>query len=300
MCGENVNNSPFSDFESECNRLRQKGNDLQKKGLQLVKIAESGLANVAPITTFGVAISRLADEKPELKKLVSAFYESEHYAATILKQANDSLDASQSGLSSSVYTTLSAVTGSNVSAGTIAEQIMAIVPERTDVIIKVWPPKGLERGFSDEEMDTCLAKFDETLPVRRRGAWQTFDSVSEDAVAQASHTMRDILAKIIAKDASNEKLEASKWYQALQKEKADFKPSMKERVRLLMYGPEEVGLDQNKIDEIERAVGQYVNDDGTLKKVAHGSKSFSKEQAKLSMKKIEELLYLILKRLYPA
>jgi hypothetical protein len=172
------------------------------------------------------------------------------------------------------------------------------VPECKDLVVHAWPASGLTRSFTESELDAYLDKFDRDLPRRRQGAWQTYYSVSSDAVAQASHSMRDILAKIIAKEAANERIETCSWYKTRKSREPNTKPKIGDRVRFLLFGPNEQEFDQTKMSEIEKSVTLYVNDDGTLKSIAHGSSSYNKEEAKLSMQNIEELLYLILKRLY--
>ena len=212
--------------------------------------------------------------------------------------ANAELTATLPSVDFSVLTATYATSSNNVAAGTVAETIFGLVPECKALVIHAWPARGLTRSFTEVELDAYLEKFDRDLPRRRQGAWQAYYSVSSDAVAQASHSMRDILAKIIAREAANDKIEICSWYKERKLRDPDTKLSIKDRVRFLLFGPNEQGFDQTKMSEIEKAVSLYVNDDGTLKKIAHGSSSFSKNEARVSMQNVEELLYLILRRLY--
>jgi hypothetical protein len=65
-------------------------------------------------------------------------------------------------------------------------------------------------------------------------------------------------------------------------------------MRLLLYGSE--SKDKDAIDFMDAQINEFNSYDRSLKKVAHGSRSFDEDQVKLGMRKIEELLYLILSR----
>jgi Predicted pPIWI-associating nuclease len=289
------------DFDKLANaytELKRNGMALQKNGIQLVKIADSGLANIPPTKVLVTMCNGLSTEHPEIAPVVGAFFDSARHTFVLVDSANDGLSSAMPGLIANELTVSSAASGSNIASGTLVEQIIELVPERRDVVIAAWPAQGFTRSFTEEDLDVYLTKFDRDLPRRRHGAWETYYSVSDDAVAQAAHSMRDILARIISSQASNDKIGTCSWYKARQEQELDTKPNIKDRIRFLLYGSSEQGLDRAELEGVWTAVSQCVNDDATLKQVAHGSGRFSREEAKLSMDKIEELLFLILKRLY--
>ena len=129
------------------------------------------------------------------------------------------------------------------------------------------------------------------MSARRRGAWDAFYSSSEDALAQAAHSMRDILASLVSQMGSNELVSESAWFDGSEK------PTLSDRVRLLLFGPSERHVESSELAAATAEISEFVTEDGQLKKVAHGSKSFSRERTKVSMEKTEELLYLIVSRL---
>jgi hypothetical protein len=292
------NGFEFNDLAHSYTQLKENGIALQQQGVDLVRIADSGIANIAPLEKFVTFCLDLSKEHPEVTPAVQSLINSGTHTIVLLDKANANLSAALPSINTSLLNAISATSGSNVAAATAVETILDLVPTSRDVIFRAWPERGLARSYGEENLDAYLTRFDGDLPRRRRGAWQAYYSISEDAVAQASHTMRDILAKIIAKEAANDKIEACPWYQERKVRDPHTNPSIKDRVRFLLFGPSKQGIDQLEMDNIEVAVNLYVNEDCTLKSIAHGSSSFSKEKAKLSMEHIEELLFLILNRLY--
>jgi len=82
--------------------------------------------------------------------------------------------------------------------------------EKKEIFVEL-AKKTLQRSFSSEELRYPSRSVREVCQKRRRRAWDTFDSPSEDALAQAAHSMRDILGLIIAKLGSNERVKACDW-----------------------------------------------------------------------------------------
>jgi hypothetical protein len=292
--------APF-DYESlkdAYGQLKKEGEALQKEGLKVVRVADSGLSNVAAVQSLIITFSNLSAPEGKVGEFVDLFSQTGKYTLDLVNQANFGLSKGRDQVDLGVSLAESAVTMSSLSAGTSVFQMIQAVPESEEDLMVAWKAHEPARGFADEELDSYLERFDSELPRRRKGAWTTFDSVSEDAVAQASHTMRDILAKVIAKEASNEKIYGCSWYLERKNRLPETKPVIEDRIRFLLYGQNDAGFDAVELENIKKGVSQYVSDDGTLKKIAHGSVRYEKEAAKLSMQKIEELLFLVLKRLY--
>jgi hypothetical protein len=279
----------FSKLEYELNRLREHGQQLQKSGQTFVRIAESGRANIANYCdAYKTTLEALGDS-PEIEASLKTFMTSGDLAASALHSANQNLETAKDKIYVSAISALSGVTISNVATQNLIAFAIGAAPETKKDIFVELVHKNLQRPFSEEELDALLATFREELPKRRRGAWDAFYSSSEDALAQAAHTMRDILASIVAKRGSNERVQACAWFDCSNK------PVLSDRVRLLLYGAEN-NVPPKDIDFITSQVSEYVSDDGNLKKVAHGSQSLDCESVSLAMKKIEELVYLILSR----
>lgn len=293
-------NEPFdlNLLEKAYGYVKDQGMALQKQGLELVRVADSGISNIAPLKTLVSTVAEISQENPTAKPFLDFLYESGKHAFLALNSAAAGIQISIPILENTVAAVTATASANNIAVGTVATQLLSTFPEKRDALLATWPPQGLARSFDEAELDAYLQKFDPELPRRRRGAWDAFFSFSHDAVAQASHTMRDILAKVIAKEASNERIENCSWYTARKAGDPKTKPSMRDRIRYLLYGASRDGIDKFELDRMEQAVAIFVNDDSTLKSVAHGSTTFPSEEAKLSMQNIEELLFLILRKLH--
>jgi Predicted pPIWI-associating nuclease len=278
----------LSKLECELDRLRNHGYQLQKSGQTIVKIAESGQANLENYcNAYQTTLNTLGDS-PQVQDSLDAFMASGDIAASALHSANQSLEAAENDIYVSIIPALSGVTISNVATQNLVAFAIDTAPEEKKEIFVGLTKKTLQRSFSDEDLDTLLGTFRKDLPKRRRGAWDTFNSPSEDALAQAAHSMRDILNLIIAELGSNERVKACDWFDHSRD------PNLCDRVRLLLYGPKD-NIPNKDIDFVASQLSDYVSERKNLIKAAHGSQ-LNRESVRLGMQKIEELVYLILSR----
>ena len=278
--------------------LRDVGISLQRDGVEVVRIAESGIANTRAVWSVYKAGKLLAKEQPKYGTILDGITST---GQSTLVQINDSIEQFRNAgmmLVPAMFTASYAVTSSNVAIQQFAQNIDTVAYSPQPEIKAVLLEGALKKAFTDAQLESLLESFNKSYVERRRGAWQTFYSSSDDALAQASHSMRDILAGIVARDAANNFVEPCGWYQAKLASGKKKKVEMDDRVRYLLFGPADQGIDDPMLKVIETEVREYVDDDGALKKTAHGSKSFTREEIKLSMDRIEELLFLILKRAY--
>jgi hypothetical protein len=282
--------SQFEDLANEFSRLRDHGHRLQQQGRFIVKIAESGASNIANYSTLYSEASAALPETPDVKKAFYDFRKSGEFVVSQLKSANQDLDSAANNLSVTLFPALTGVTFSNIAAQNLLECAIDNAPEEKRFIFQSLAEKPLKKPYSSEELDVLLDRFRKGLSARRRGAWDAFYSSSEDALAQAAHSMRDILASLVSQMGSNELVSASAWFDGSKK------PALSDRVRLLLFGSSESHVESSEIEAATAEISEFVTEDGQLKQVAHGSKSFSRERTKVSMEKTEELLYLILSR----
>jgi len=148
---------------------------------------------------------------------------------------------------------------------------------------KISEPKFTFNEEIQNKLDDYFKKYFPENIERRKGAWTTYHSVSEDKLAQAAHSMRDILAKIISDWASNEKVESEEWWQKI---KNDYeKINLKHRLRLLLYGSKDP-VENEELEIMESKVKEYLDEDKFLKGVAHGSINF-KKSIEYAMRSIE-------------
>lgn len=290
-------NPDFEKLGAQFAELKQHGYELQANGVNLVKFAEAGSSNVAVYSSLYSASIPLAKQDHDFHRKLTSFIESGLYATQTLAKTNESLRQMHVDIGTLIIQPLTGVTFSNIAAREVVEHAVTIAPDDQKKVFADLSEKRLSVPFSTEELDVLLSSLGEDFPTRRAGAWDAFHSVSADAQAQASHSMRDILAKIIASLASNATIEQCDWYAARKAKDPSIKPSVSDRIRFLLFGPTTPAVDEAVLRMAARTVSEYVNDDGTLKSVAHGSQSYTRQQIKLSLEKIEELLYLVLRRL---
>ena len=283
----------FEKLQAEFAKLKQHGYNLQAKGIEIVKIAESGANNVATYSSvFSISVPIAKNDKVLQQKL-DVLAESGRYTSQAVSKTNEYLGKANAQLAAVGMETLTGVTFSNFAALDIISYAATIAPSEQKNALDDLSRKSLSRPFSYEDLDILLRRFRDNLPNRRAGAWDAFHSASADALAQASHTMREILRTIIAEEAANDAIECCSWYIDLKKTK----PDVSDRIRYLLFGESKQEIGANELGLAVDAVSEYVDDNDALIKTAHGSLRFSREQTKASLEKIEELLYLVLKKL---
>jgi len=142
------------------------------------------------------------------------------------------------------------------------------------------------------ELDGYLAEFSHEfrgigdLAVLRKGAWESFYSATEVNLMTASHSMREILSKIISKLASNKTIENNKVNGF--KEKA----TLKDRIEFLISdSSKKVDASKKMIDmATKKCFEAYTR----LQEVAHGSSEL-KQEVEACMKITEHALLSILR-----
>jgi hypothetical protein len=273
------------DFLNDLNKLRAHGYDLQTKGQVFVRIAESGAAVAGSYQKALPLASGAYSGSTPVQQRLDEIGISGALAASALKSANEKLQSSQTELAVPMLSALTGVTLTTVATQTLIQEIVKSPPiEKVD--ISDLTTNSTQPPFSEEELDALLIKFRD-LPDRRQGAWSAFYSTSEDAVAQAAHSMRDVLSTVVAQLGKNEAVQASKWYSSQEK------TTYPERLRFLLYGPE-LASDAKEENFIKTQTEEFFDTQKLVSKTAHGSGKYHREEVKLGLQKIEQLLFLIL------
>lgn len=146
-----------------------------------------------------------------------------------------------------------------------------------------------------DELDNYLKKFKEEfqykvdLSAMRKGAWDTFYSSPDTSVISAAHLMRDILTKIIAELAPNEKVKLAKWWA---KPEGKDNPDERQRLRYLIFGSE-LEDDSDFLKMIYATIEECYRAHDKLKAVAKGSREL-KEEVKAAMRITELTILTIL------
>lgn len=138
------------------------------------------------------------------------------------------------------------------------------------------------------DLDRELNKINPRYSKRRKGAWNTFNSVSADRKSQAAHSMRDIFREILFLWAPNNKVEKIEWWKNSGKDKVDHR----DRVRFLLYGDKEV-KNQDELQSINHEIDNIYKSFDLLQKTAHGSNQ-ELQLVESTMKSIESTMLRII------
>lgn len=183
---------------------------------------------------------------------------------------------------------MTGVTQADIAAQVLIKTIIQDAPDQQKAAVAKLTKNPFEYPFSEAQLDNLLGKFRNDLPRLREAAWYAFYSSSERALQEAAYNMRDILSLLIARDASNERVQACSWFDTSKE-----KPELPDRIRLLVFGPT-MNPTGDKLDDMNAQIRRYQQLQEDLNKTAHGSNHLNKEQVRLALRATEELFHLIL------
>ena len=127
------------------------------------------------------------------------------------------------------------------------------------------------------ELDGCLRTFTDIykdigeLVAMRKSAWDVFNSAIETNAVMASHSMREILSKVIAKLSDNKKVMESEWWKPSEDKET---PTLRQRLRYLLLGSKE---GSKGLEIVSNMVEKSFDANDKLKQVAHGSRELREE-----------------------
>jgi hypothetical protein len=257
---------------SEFDILEKIGIEFQEKGAILVEYAKLGKNHINFQLSEAPKYAQAANSIPQFTSVLGGIITSGEIVHISLLVTNNELRKGLESVNQGIF--FASGSTSTASAGTYA------VSSITDQINLDNNKRDIYKDFNflkpdfdkhqtiQRELDQELNKLNPNLSIRLKGAWQTFNSVSADKKAQAAHTMRDILAKLISAWASNDDVKKAEWWSPV--EKTENGVSLRQRLQFLLYGPKNVE-DTLILNSIEYEVGVIYKSDELLKKVAHGS-----------------------------
>ena len=276
--------SQYKDFEEEGYSLQKKGQILVKKGVQGKKSCEYLLDTLS-------IFQENSESEPTLEIFLSDLDIKTEYELNENRQIGESLARSSIDLNFIV---------SNISSTALSTSTDSIIASNSIDLLKIYNPKiDIEEPYFldikelEDELDNELNEIDKSLSKRRKGAWDTLYSSSDDKLAQAAHTMRDIFSNIISLFASNEAVKNSDWWEEALNTKEGV--SLRQRIRYLLFGPKENIVNDSEIRVIEINVNNCFNDDRFLKEIAHGSKKATQELVESKLLSMESTILQILK-----
>jgi hypothetical protein len=198
----------FKELRTKFETTESIGCGLQEEGQKLVTYGKFG----REVTVFlGGEIDKyeeLASNHPELAADLDSISVWANYTDTQLGGVVESLAADISSLGHHIAAAGTASTSGSGAAFVLHGRASYIQMQNSDRNIydeyHLRRPAFIETARVRAQLDRCLDDIDPELNQRRKGAWQTLNSVSFDKKAEAAHTMRDVLAKLISRWASND------------------------------------------------------------------------------------------------
>lgn len=287
----------LDETEQSLKSIEDIGYKLQEQGSHLVKYARHGQVIIRHIRNDLEGYWQIGNDYPafqtDLHNLSASidysWQESIQLSSELSRRVAEidklTLDVSSTGTTtaSALLTTISGV-----------EFIQEQTPE-TDIYEKyrIHKPPSVMHNEIQSELDKYLNEIDPQLVQRRQGCWITLRSISSDKMAQAAHTARDILAKLISKWAPNDEVKKAEWWEPVEDTKDGV--SLRQRFRYLIYGPKDTVKDETELNIICTNVDKCFKDDQLLKKIAHGGTKRSIEAVESVIKEIEGIMLQIIK-----
>jgi hypothetical protein len=136
-----------------------------------------------------------------------------------------------------------------------------------------------------------LDSIDPELERKRRGAWQTFNSYSEDRCSQAIHSMREVFRQLLDKLAPEEDVANAEWYR---KPRDAPYITRKMRIRYSIGGPVDRELSESTLKLIESLWHSADTMYDKLSKEAHETNTTPTTEAEAYLKACESIILLIL------
>lgn len=169
-----------------------------------------------------------------------------------IKQAEENLLGAQWNISSARSYVQVVSSGTAVFAsGSIADRI--VLAPAGDPVFKLQVPEGnadARRTRLAEKLDRLLPGLG--MPARLHGAWTTFYGGSQDSLAQAAHSMREILTVLLDELAPVKEVKAAPWW----KEVPDTAQGVSKRQKIKFFLVGDRDLEDLRVDAIDKLVDE--------------------------------------------
>jgi len=287
----------LSQTYSEFDILEKIGYDYQEKGVKLVEYAQIGKKHINYQLSEAPKYATIASKIPQFTSILGDMAISGEVSLSLIIDVNAELKKGFVYLDKGIHMasgSTSTASASTYAISSVTDQININVAEKDKDIYVTYnleKPDIDEHTYLQKELDQELDLIDSNLSKRRKGAWQTFYSISADKKAQAAHTMRDILSNLISIWASNDVVKTAEWWVPVKDTKDGV--SLRQRLQFLLYGPGKIA-DTTMLDSVEHEISIIYQSDELLKKVAHGSQK-DINLVESTMKLIESIMLKIIK-----
>jgi len=286
----------FKELRTKFETIEEIGYGLQEEGQKLVTYGKFGQEVTAFLGNEIDKYEELASNHPELAADLDSISVWANYTDYQLGGVLGSLAADMSSLGRHTAAAATASTSGSSAVFILHGHASYIQTQNQERNIydeyQLRKPAFIETAKVQAQLDRYLDNIDPELNQRRKGAWQTLNSMSLDKKPEAAHTMRDVLAKLISRWESNDQVKQADWWVFDSRSKDGVSP--RQRFRLLLFGPKAEVASQEELDQVKQSVDDIYKQDAYLKKVAHGSQKGSIELVESVMHAIESTMLLII------
>jgi RNA-directed DNA polymerase len=186
----------------------------------------------------------------------------------------------------------------------IAPNIVKKEETNLQYLIRISKPALTKLNFSPNEigqsgaakLTPLLSEIDQYFENKRLGAWVTFNGTSPDRIAQATHSMREVLSQLLSRLAPDDVVTKAQWYV---EPTAGAKVTRKMRVRCILSTKTQPAS-KSTVEFIESLADITEQTYGQLSKEAHKHGTNAAAQAEVCLHTCELVLLLILMNRKPA
>ena len=158
----------FEKLQAEFAKLKQHGYNLQAKGIEIVKIAESGANNVATYSSvFSISVPIAKNDKVLQQKL-DVLAESGRYTSQAVSKTNEYLGKANDQLAAVGMETLTGVTFSNFAALDIISYAATIAPSEQKTLWMIYQGRAYRDPSVTKTWTFCSGAFEITCQTAGR------------------------------------------------------------------------------------------------------------------------------------
>jgi hypothetical protein len=286
---DKVNKTLYESYEF-FDRIEKLGLIYQEKGQKLVRYARMGKQYIDYQISEAPKLAIASKDYPLFLESLADWNISGEKINSWLNEAEKDLSKGIENADTALYSISSGTSTASADVNSTVTDITFIQNREDKNLYKTYDfqnPDFLNRREIITELDYELEQIEKGLSSKRKGAWETFNSVSKDKKSQAANSMREILRKITSMWASNDDVKTAHWWKY--EKDTDDGVSQKHRIRFLLFGLEDE-VEDYILESIEKQVKRTYESTQVLNATAHGSDK-STELVEATMKLIEDTLY---------
>lgn len=207
------------------------------------------------------------------------------YLAGIERAENDLLGANWNVSSARSYVQVVSSGTAAFASGSIADRL--VLAPQGHPVFQLSIPEGdgaARRNRLAKKVEAVLPGYG--LPDRLDGAWTAFYGGSQDSLAQAAHSMREVLTALLDELAPVKAVRGAPWW----KEVPDTAQGVSKRQKIKFFLVGDNDVDDLRVDAIDRLVDEAHRSHGAAVKAAHHSDAAGQVAVRNTLVAMEHVL----------